>query len=381
MTRTPAATDLPARARALEAILRAEGAAIERERALGPVALEALGSIDAFRMLVPASVGGLEAHPRTYVETLEALSIGDSAVGWCAMVAATTGLCGGYLAPDVARAIWPGPAAAACGVFAPMGQGVREGDAFRISGRWPFASGCQHSAHRLVGFVVRDAERVEVRQAILAAESSRIVDTWNVSGLRGTGSHDLVVEGALVPAERTLRLGVDAPREAGLLYRFPLFGVLAAGVAAVALGIARGALDAGMTLAAEKKPLGGKRSLAERELVQADLARAEASLRAGRALLLSTIDDVAARASGGAAMTAKDKAELRLAATHATERSAACVDLVHRVVGSTGIYEAHPFARAFRDVHVATQHAMVADATYALAGRVMLGLPTDESTL
>lgn len=373
--------DLVERALALRPLLRAESPAIEAGRMLTEPALEALHSLDAFRALVPASVGGKEISPRTFVEMLEALSMGDSAVGWCAMVTGTTGLVGAYLAPEVARAVWPSTTSAACGVFAPMGRAVREGDGFRLSGRWPFASACQCSPHRLVGFVVTGGERPEIRQAMLHERETRIVDTWNVSGLRGTGSHDLEVDAVLVPAGRTVAIGVEPARETGSLYRFPLFGILAAGVAAVALGVARGALEACVELARTKKPMGGKRSLAERELVQADLGRASAAVRSGRAWLLSTIDELSKHVEGGDLPTLEQRAELRLAAAHATERAAVCVDLVHRIVGSTGIYEAHPFARAHRDVHVATQHAMVADAIHALAGRVLAGLPTEDATL
>ncbi len=372
-------TTLLAEATALAPMLREAGPRIERDRRLPPDVVDALGGAGFFRMLAPRSASGLEVTPRAMVDVIEAVARADSAAGWCVMVGATSGLAAAFLPEESAGELFSEPATAMCGVFAPMGKGVREGAGYRVEGRWSFASGCEHSRFRLVGFVI-PGERPEMRQAVLRAGQTDVIDTWDVSGLRGTGSHDLVVRDALVDERWTLSL-TGAPREQGALYRFPVFGLLALGVSAVTLGIARSALDAFVELAANKKPQGGARTLRDRELVQVELARAEASLRASRALVHTTIDEVSARASGGEPMTLADKASLRLAASHATERAAHAVDIVQRLAGSTSVYEAHPFARFHRDVHVATQHAMIGDGTYALAGRVLLGLPVDDTTL
>jgi alkylation response protein AidB-like acyl-CoA dehydrogenase len=369
-------TDLLAKAHALSPTLREAAPRIERDRRLPPDVVDALARSGFFRMLVPESASGLEVTPRVMVDVIEAISRADSAAGWCVMASATSGLAAAFLPIESAREMFADEADIACGVFAPTGQGVREEGGYRLEGRWSFASGCEHSRFRLVGFVVDG----ELRQAVLAAGDTDVIDTWDVSGLRGTGSHDLVVKSVHVDERWTLSL-TSAPREQGALYRFPVFGLLALGVSAVTLGIARAAIDAFVELASTKKPSGGGRVLRDRELVQVDLARAEASLRAARALVHETIDDVTHRVASGAAMTLADKASLRLAATHATERATFAVDVVQRLAGSTSVYEAHPFARFHRDVHVATQHAMIADATYALAGRALLGAPVDGTML
>jgi alkylation response protein AidB-like acyl-CoA dehydrogenase len=368
------------RARSLRPLLLAQSARIEKERRLPAEVVAALAQADLMRLLAPRSVGGSEASVRTLVDVIESIATADSAAGWCLMVHATTSLVGGYLPISEARAMFGDPSSASCGVFAPMGKGTREDGGYRLVGRWSFASGCEHARWRLLGFVAQDGDTPRLLQAILPAEDTEVVDTWDVSGLRGTGSHDLVAHGARVDDAWTISL-TGAPRETGALYRFPVFGLLALGVSAVSLGIARAALDALAGLAAKKKPHGGGRTLAERELVHAEVARAEASLRAARALVHETIDEVDARVARGDAMTLADRASLRLAATHATERAAFAVDVVQRLAGSASVYEAQPFARFHRDVHVATQHVMVGDGTYVLAGRTLLGQSVDATLL
>jgi alkylation response protein AidB-like acyl-CoA dehydrogenase len=296
------------------------------------------------------------------------------------MVAATTSLSGGYLSPEGAREIFSDPTKVACGVFAPGGRAVEVEGGYRVSGRWSFGSGTAHADSILGGFVVENGEKRRMRQGFFTRDQVQILDTWDTVGMRGTGSNDFVVEDAFVPEHRTLSLTAP-PREAGATYRFPLFGLLALGVSGVATGIARAALDEFTSLATTKRPQGSKRTLAERETVQSDVARADMALRAAQALVRETVTAVEQRVASGDAMSTADKALLRAAATHATHAAAHAVDIVYRAAGSSAIHEAGPFAQHFRDVHVATQHAMVGEPVFSLAGRVMLGLPTDETLL
>lgn len=367
--------DLVARARELAPLLKTNGPRVEAERRLGDEVSSALARAGLFRMGVPRSVGGPERTPREMIEAIEAISSADAAAGWCVGIGATTSLVAGYLPIESAREMFADPMHAACGVFAPMGKGVREPGGVRVKGRWSFASGCDHSEWRLVGFVLEGGEML---QGIVRAKDTRIVDTWNASGLRGTGSHDLVIEDVLIPERFTLSLS-GKPREDGALYRFPVFGLLSLAIAAVTLGIGRAALDAFAELVKTKKQAGSARTLAERETVQTELARAEGSLRAGRALVFGTIDEVFARAREADAMSLADRASLRLAATYASERATAAIDVVQRLAGSASVYETQPFGRFHRDVHVATQHLMISDTTYTMCGRAMLGLPVQES--
>jgi alkylation response protein AidB-like acyl-CoA dehydrogenase len=184
-----------------------------------------------------------------------------------------------------------------------------------------------------------------------------------------------------VPQGRSVSFLTDRPRDTGALYAFPPFGLLALGIAAVASGNARAALEDFKALATAKKPGGSSRSLAERATVQADFARAEAALEAARALAEARIAAAWAQASAGNALDANARAGLRLAATHLTRTAADVVRTAYDLAGGTSVYSHHPLQRRFRDAHVATQHMMVAPPTYELAGRVLLGLPTDETLI
>lgn len=358
---------------------------IEADRRLPPVAVAALVRAGVFKLLVPKVFGGSQSHPATMVAVIEQIARADGSAGWCTMVGATSGLMSVHLDEDIAREVYGPEDAVTCGVFAPMGRAVPSGDGYRISGRWPFASGCEHSAWRMGGTLVMGeagpAELLpsgapDVRSVLFRADETRVIDTWDTSGLRGTGSHDLEVTDVLVPRARTFSLLTGNAKHAG--YTLPFFGVLAAGVAAVGLGIARAAIDSFVAMAKTKTPPGSKRTLAHRELVQMDVARAEARLRSARAFLYQAIDEATAKADGPSLAA---RAHLRLAASHAAEESAAVVALVYQAGGGAAIYTKSPLQRYFRDAHVVTHHLMVSSTATTLAGRVLLDLESDTTTL
>jgi indole-3-acetate monooxygenase len=338
---------------------------------------------------VPAALGGLEAHPRAIVEAIEALAEGDAAAGWCFSVCVTSGSLAAYLADEVARELFGDPSTVAGGVFAPMGRAVADGDRYVVNGRWRFASNCENCDWLMGGCVVFDGDtpralpsgRPDVRLVLFPREQAEVIDTWHVSGLRGTGSHDIAVTDLDVPAARSASLITDAPVVDGPLYAFPVFGLLAITIAAVPLGAARGALDDVLELAGAKTPTMSTRKLAERPGTQAEVARADATLRAGRALLLDTIDEAYDAAAADGAISVELRARLRMAATHAVECSVRAVDAAWSLAGGSAIYETSPLQRRFRDVHAATQHMVIAPATWELTGRALLGLELDDAQL
>jgi alkylation response protein AidB-like acyl-CoA dehydrogenase len=370
------------RVRSLLPRVRAAADATEAARRVPLELVHALADAGVFRLCVPRSVGGEEAHPMVLLETVEAIAAADASAGWVAMIGATTGLVSGYLAEPVAREVYgAGPRVVTGGVVAPRGNAVAEGGGWRVSGRWAFASGCEHCAWLVGGCLLRDGGPPRARLMLFPAADARIVDTWTVSGLRGTGSHDIAVENLYVPAGRSVSLTDDRPAASGPLYAFPIFGLLAVGIAAVTLGIARAAIDELVRLGGGKTPQGSRRTLAERATVQAQVAEAEALVRGGRALLAATIDEAWRAAETQATIGVALRARLRLAATHATRSAARATDLMYDAGGGTSLYATSPLQRCFRDVHAATQHAMVAPATYELVGRLLLGLETDVSSL
>jgi alkylation response protein AidB-like acyl-CoA dehydrogenase len=378
-----------AAARELAPLAAGLAAQTERERRLAPALSDALVDAGLYRLCVPASLGGGEAPPAVLIDAIATLAAGDAAAGWCLAVSSTSGMLAAYLPAEGAAEVYGDPRAVAGGVFAPSGRAVAGDGAFTVSGRWSFCSNVDACDWVMGGCVVLDGEtprrlaggRPDIRLAVLPAGEVEVLDTWHVSGLRGTGSHDVRVEGAAVPAARTASLLSDRPREPGPLYAFPPFGLLAIALAAVALGAARGALDDVVELAGAKVPTLSTRRLVERATVQAAMARAEAGLRAARAGLDAAVAHAWAAAADGGAIPTAGRAGLRMAATHAVEAAAATVDAAWSMAGGSAIREESPLQRRFRDVHAATQHMMIAPTTWELTGRVLLGVETDEAQL
>lgn len=382
---SPTATDLVASATELSELARIHAAEGERHRQIAPVVVEALGRAGLFSMLVPRELGGAQASVETMVRTIEAVSRGDGAAGWCVMIAATTGVTAAQLPADGAAEVFADPASATGGVLMPPGRATRAEGGFIVNGRWAFGSGSGHARWLLGGAVVFGPDGPEVtaedlphaRMFFFPKADIKFHDTWHVSGLAGTGSNDFEVKDLFVPERRTAAIGGGIVRIADPLYKFPLYGLLALGVASVGLGVARAAIDEVLQLATAKTPTGSRRLLADRASAQSGIAEAEGLTRAGRAFLLESIRDVWDRVAAGNKMTLQDRALLRLAATTAATNSARAVDICYNLGGATSIYHKSPLQRYFRDIHTLTQHVMVGQPTLEVAGRVFLGLPTD----
>jgi alkylation response protein AidB-like acyl-CoA dehydrogenase len=201
-----------------------------------------------------------------------------------------------------------------------------------------------------------------------------------VSGLCGTGSQDFAIRNRRVPKSMSVGLMSDRPLDRPL-YAFPIFGMLAAGIAAVMLGLARASIDELVTLAGGKTPEGHRKPLAARTRTQEDVAEAEATLRSARAFFYESIGKAWNEASKGNQLTLEARRDLRLSASHAARASVKVVDLMYNLGGGTSVYRTSPLQRYFRDVHVASQHMMIATPTMETVGRVLLGLETDVTQL
>ncbi len=277
-------------AHALREAIEAHADDGERLRRLPMPTVKALVDADLMRMCVPAIYGGPEADPMTMVAAIEAVSIADGAAGWCSMIASTTSSMAAFLPEGAAREIYGDRTSVTGGVFAPNGHGVASRhngvDGFEVSGRWAWGSGTQHCRWVLGGAACDDGT---FRLSWVPQTDVTFHDTWYTSGMRGSGSLDFSFDAAFVPLERTVQPGVTRPVVDTPLARFPNFALLAAGVSAVGLGIARRALDDLIDLAHGKHPQYSSRTLARSGFTQVEVARADAQLRAARAFLLEQL--------------------------------------------------------------------------------------------
>ena len=385
---TAPAVDTVAAARAMRGELRGRGDEIERARRIPADLSAGFARAGFYRMCVPQVYGGLELPPADTMYTIETLAQADGSSAWCVFIGATSGTVLALLPPESARAIFHGPEILLGGVFAPRGKAVAAPGGFRVNGRWQWGSGTQN-AHWVMGGceVIRDGKpellhngTPRSRMMIAPASEVEFFDTWYVSGLCGTGSTDFAMNDLFVPDARAVGIGVDGPLERPL-YAFPQFGLLAMGIAAVALGLARAAIDALVEIAGGKTPQGSARPLAARPAAQSDMSRAEALLRSARAFYYEAIERAWDSASARGRIEVEHRRDVRLATTHATRTCAKVVDLMYDLGGGTSVYHRSPLQRIFRDVHVATQHMMVSPATMELTGRLLLGLETDTSQL
>jgi alkylation response protein AidB-like acyl-CoA dehydrogenase len=373
--------------RELHTAIAARADEIEATRHLPRDIADSMVATGAFKLCVPREIGGVQATALELVTAIEEMSQADGAAGWCLMISATSGVTAAYLAPEFAREIHGNPLTVTGGIFAPRGKAVKDGDGYIVSGTWQWASGSSHCQWMKGGCIVHEDGKPrmlrdgvpDIRTMYFPRAAIRLHDNWFSSGLCGSGSCDMTVENVRVPEGHTLSMISDKPWCDGPLYRFPLFGLLAIGCGAVALGIARGAVEDIRELAGAKTPTLSRRTLAERAQVQADVAKAEAQVSSARAWLVEEVGKSWDAAARGDAIPLARRSALRLAATHAVDASVRAVDSCYTLGGGTSVYRTSPLQRRFRDVHVITQHMMVAAPTYELAGRILLGLPVDGS--
>lgn len=383
-----ASPDVRSAALSFQKELRERADEIEAERKLPREISDRFAQAGFYRLMVPEIYGGLEAPPMESMQTIELLAQADGASAWCVFIGATSGTVLAMLPEPTAREVFATPETLICGVFAPRGKAVAVDGGFRVNGQWQWGSGTQNADWVLGGCqVVRDGETElnpngtpRSRMMLVPAAEVEFLDTWYVSGLAGTGSTDFAFHDVLVPESRVVGLGVDRPLERPL-YAFPQFGLLAMGIAAVSLGLARAAIDELVSLAGGKTPSGSARPLAARASAQTDVARAEALLRSARAFYYEAIDSAWKGAVSDGRITTEHRRDIRLATTHATRSCAEAVDLMYHLAGGSSVYRTSPLQRIFRDVHVATQHMMVSPATLELTGRLLLGLDTDTAQL
>ena len=326
--------------------------------------------------------GGLEADPVTAAQVVETLSTASPSAGWVVMIIASSLSWVARVLPEEAREeVFPaGPASNIAGTVVPHGRALRVPRGWRVSGQWPFGSGCHQAAWLACGAWLHDDEgpmnspegRPEWRLFLAPAGDCHILDTWHTSGLRGTGSHDYVVDGLFVPDRRVFPHPLVAPAvRPERHYAFP--GVNIAMMSAVALGAARGAVDSLLELLETKIDRRSGRPVAAAFDRQTDLAAAEALTGSARAYLYRTLEELWAVVMAGEEPGRRLRAQYRLACTNAVSASVQAVDRCHSAAGTSALYVPSAVDGYFRDAHAVAAHAFVHPATLADGGLLLLG--------
>jgi alkylation response protein AidB-like acyl-CoA dehydrogenase len=374
-----------ASARSLAPLIAESRGAMNAERRLPNPLVDALRTLGAFRMAVPRVYGGLELDPITQVRVVEELSRMDGSVGWCAMISTAGSFATAFLASSVADRLCSDKNFSLAGQVVPNGRADLVEGGYRVSGKYRFGSGCQHASVMVGGCIVFDAGKPrilpsggpEFRVMLFPPSACTILDTWNTTGLAGTGSHDFVVDDVFVPFEESASL-LERPHCTTPLYRFaPLFLVSHAGVP---LGLARAAIDAVIELS-QSKPLipdphkvVGSRLLRDDSRAHEAVAIAEGSLAAARGFAYSLLDEIWSALNRGENLSSRQRALYRIMIVQVHRVAKEVIASMYDLAATSAIYRSHPLDQIMRDILTACQHGVVHPKMYRPAGRMILGL-------
>ena len=379
--------DLLAAAEAMLPEIRAAADEVDEARRVPDWLAERLAAAGFFHLLTGQEHGGMAADPVTAARVIETLSTASPSVGWVTMILATASFWTVRMLPDEVRReifaeVAPGeiqPTVIA-GTLVPHGKALRADGGWRVSGQWPFASGCHHAIwmptsawlHDARGPITDENGAPQWRVFHLPASDCVILDTWHTSGLRGTGSTDYTIDGLFVADSHVKRHSLlEPPVLPDRRYDYAAFNVPM--LSAVALGAARGAVDALTELFGGKVDRRNLRPVATAFDKQADLGIATATVDSARAYLYDTTARAWELTLAGEELPRDLRAAMRLSCTHAVTASVQAVDRAHSAAGASSIYSASPIDRFFRDAHAVAAHAFVRQTTMADGGQLLLG--------
>jgi indole-3-acetate monooxygenase len=375
--------DLLAVVRGLASRLRAASDEVEEGRSLTEPLVQAMVDAGLYRMFLPRSLGGGEVDPLTYFDVVEALAQADSAAAWSVLISTSTMTITARGLPDETLAVmFASPRQTImAGSGPPKGRARPVPGGYRLTGRWSQGSNILIAGWVHVGCHLYDGDqprrgpdgRPVYLRCVLPASEAEAIDTWDTTGMRGTGSHDFTITDVFIPQERVHDASEESPRPQPL-YQF--VGWTHVAHAALGLGIARVAIEEFIGLAGGKRAtwLPSEGRLATRTTIQAKVAQAEALVGSGRAYVREATRDTWETVCRGERPSPEQRAVYRLAIAQAMANAVQAVDLMYSVAGASAIYAASRLDRCLRDAHTAAAHVWVAPDTYELAGRLLLGL-------
>jgi alkylation response protein AidB-like acyl-CoA dehydrogenase len=377
---------------ALRPEIRRHHEQIEREQRLAPPLVQQLRAAGFYRMVIPRSLGGLQVDPLTYLRVVEVLAEGAGSVGW--------NVCNNSIGQLVSLGLPDAGVEDVHGQGAPSiiagtavqggGQAVSVPGGYRISGRWTFGTGCQEADWMLGSFQILDDGQprrhpdggsLYWRALFPRAEAQVVPGSWEVAGLRGTGSFDWTVDDVFLPEHRTMvHAGVPLDNQwsrwPGLTYALPSVCWVGPHHSSVITGIARAGIDAFIELAADKTPRGRTFRLNDSPQVQEAVGRADAMLNAGRIYRSAMITEIWNTIAAGKESTLEQRSRCRLAPVYAAECARDAMDLMYRYGGSTSFKTESRLAECWRDLHVVGQTVTIGSEWYPIGGRALLGMDT-----
>jgi alkylation response protein AidB-like acyl-CoA dehydrogenase len=385
--------DYLARVKALAPALEASAAEIDERRELPTGIVDQLVEGGFFRLLLPRSLGGAELLPVDYVPVIEAVAEIDASTAWCLNQNSGCSMTAAYFSGEVAEEIF-GPARGILAWGPGPGEARVVAGGYNVTAQWAFASGSHHASWlgcHVPVVEVNGQPRFEadgtpaVRTVVFPKSATKFTDIWHTIGLRGTGSDQYAVKDLFVPEAHTLqsiaRNSPDKRREMGLLYSFSSLSMYAAGFAGVAMGCARSTLNAFIELARDKIPRGAQVTMRNNNVIQRDVAQAEARLSSAYGYLMKSLEDITGAVRARGHITLDERMQIRLASTFCIHTALEVTDILYQAAGATAIFNENPFERPWRDVHSVSQQLQGRQLHFETVGQHLMGLEADTSWL
>ena len=378
--------------------LKAEAAVSADERRLSDKTAKILRETGAMRLVQPARYGGLEADPRVFVEAMMLTAQFDGAAGWVLGVVGVHNWHIGLYADEVQAEVWGDDEDTwISSSYNYVGKATRVDGGFRLTGRWSFSSGCEHARWVFVGGFVYDSDGkpVEMRHFLLPRADYEIVDVWQVAGLSGSGSNDIVVEDAFVPDAHSMSWpDLKAHRCPGVelntapLFRVPWGSMFLNAVTAPLVGMAKGMLDESVALVKQRisgyippgpstGPFDAKRMWPA--VSMSKLAEASAEIDAARLQMLDNLGDVFSYAKEGDEAPLEVRARARRDQVMAAKRATDAANTIFSLAGGRGLSLKSPIQRLWRDAQAGAHHVVNgSDQALTSYGAFLMGEPIED---
>jgi alkylation response protein AidB-like acyl-CoA dehydrogenase len=365
----------------LAPLIDAEAAAADAAGTLTEPVVTALAAAGLFGLMVPRSLGGMEADAVTTLLVFEELSRADGSTGWSFLAnVTTTAFAAAYTGDAAVEEMFSGSAPVIhAGMLGPRGEAKAVDGGYQVHGRFSFGSGCGHAGWIGAGtlvtkggeFVMGPSGLPQMRVAFVPRDRVEFLGNWDVLGLSGTGSYDYALPEQFVGEDWTFPLTAEVPRRGGPVYRLGVLVLTSIGHCGFALGVGRRSLQEIARLSSRKQRMGSAGPVGDQQLFQHDFAFHEAALRSARAYALELFASAQESVEAGDDLTDEQRHRVRQATTYATRVSADAVRFAYTWAGTDALRPG-PLQRCFRDIHAATQHIFVDNSTFTAATPVLL---------
>jgi resorcinol 4-hydroxylase (FADH2) len=386
----PTPEELIERARGLVPEIRAVAEETERNRTISPAIIAKIRDAELLRTTRPKEFGGFEFDPTVALEIALTISAACASTGWAVNGALSNGISFGHYPVETQRELWgAGDDPFTCACFAPTGAAIPADGGYVLNGKWSYASGVDHASWIRLGAFIKSPDAAPADDGaffLLPIGDVEIEDNWFVYGLCGTGSKNIIVRDAFVPAHRVLRFAdTRAGRTSGAdhhnnpLYRLPLLVLGASMLASTAIGAAKGALGDYLEMTAGRKTrgalAGGGLAMAEFATIQLRFAEASAAVEAAELILMTDMRNAMAKLRAGQQITVADRIRARRDQAYATKLALQAVEALNASTGGAGLLLSSPIQRAWRDVNAVARHVSLNwDAVGTMYGQHAFGL-------